>query len=130
MNQRDRIVANRLGVELSTDESVRSEEKTRDRELNRVLEIPALRLEVMLRQAHTFVPDYPRKLLHVGSSFDRFAAASREWRTTSHGTRSGAPAPAGCRRGYTGPSLPGWTSLARVSRWALTYPPRVADDKH
>jgi hypothetical protein len=42
----------------------------RESELDRVLEIPALRLEVVLGQVHAFVPDDARELPHLGVSAD------------------------------------------------------------
>src|SRR5438105_11416138 len=69
VNDRDGIIANGFGLELTSDQAIRREEKTRDRELNRVLEVAALRLEVMLRQVHALVPDHAGKLLHLVPSF-------------------------------------------------------------
>ena len=49
-------ILTRARVELAGDQSVWLEEQTGQRELNSVFEEAALRLEVMLRQVHAFVP--------------------------------------------------------------------------
>ena len=51
-----RVVLQRVCVQLARHEPVRLEEQARERELNGVFEEAALRLEVMLRQVHAFVP--------------------------------------------------------------------------
>src|SRR5881227_3945278 len=64
VKERYGVVPYRFSVQLATSQSIRGEEEAGERELNRVLEVPALRLEVMLRQVHPFVPNHAGKLLH------------------------------------------------------------------
>jgi hypothetical protein len=59
VDERDGTVAQRGAVELTPGHTVRRVEQVREGELNRVLEVPALRLEVMLGQVHSLVPYHP-----------------------------------------------------------------------
>ena len=56
VHERHRVVLQGVRVELTRNDPIRLEEQAGQRELDRVFEEAALRLEVMLRQVHAFVP--------------------------------------------------------------------------
>ena len=60
-----RAVPQRLRVEVVTREPVRLEEELRQGEGDRVLEVAALHLEVVLRQVHALLPDDLGQIPHL-----------------------------------------------------------------
>ncbi len=56
---RKRAVAQRFGVEAATDQAVGFKPERGRREVDGILEVPALRLKVMRPQVHPFGPDDP-----------------------------------------------------------------------
>src|SRR6185312_1852159 len=64
VNERNGSVPQCVRIELAPNESVGREEEMRYRELDRVLEVPVLRLKVMLGQVHALAPHHSGELRH------------------------------------------------------------------
>src|SRR5690606_39591591 len=65
VRQGDRPVGQRLRIQLAREQPVRLEVEAGKREGREVLEVTALRLEVMLREVHALTPDDPRQKRHA-----------------------------------------------------------------
>ncbi len=76
VQQRNRAVIKRVGVQLQARQPVRSKPERRGGKLDRVFEVAALHLEVVWPQVHTFRPDHSRKQLHKPVRYFSIAACA------------------------------------------------------